>query len=347
MFISNMFVDPQVLIDAAPSEFYGIIQLMFHALVYGYILFVASNMISEGSELLLLTPLKGVVGSVVLPVLGAVPDGAIILFSKSDQLAVGVGALAGSTIMLLTIPWFLALLAGRVNLGPAENDTSTGPAVNLAAVTLTSSKLVPKYSGRAAERLDSNLSVVDTLFKTGVSVEPSIRRAGHTMMITSLGYLVIQIPAIAMGCATSKNCGCDDDDTHCHNNKVDDIRPFAIAGCIIAAVFFIGYLIDQFRQSAKDDSRHDRKAEEVGKRALASGLQVDFCVFLNSASATHCCGGDDIELEALQDAETSGAAQSEFKKRINKLFHKYNTSTNDDGAVEIIDRFVFYFIIWK
>lgn len=68
-------------------------------------------MISDGSELLLLVPaVAGLVGSVVLPVLGAVPDGAIVLFSgmgdnAQQQLSVGVGALAGSTIMLLTIPW--------------------------------------------------------------------------------------------------------------------------------------------------------------------------------------------------------------------------------------------------
>jgi len=58
---------------------------------------------------------------VVLPVLGAVPDGAIVLFSGMgedavNQVVVGVGALAGSTIMLLTIPWILATFAGRVDL---------------------------------------------------------------------------------------------------------------------------------------------------------------------------------------------------------------------------------------
>jgi len=45
-----------------------------------------------------------------------VPDGAIVLFAGLGQtsrlaaqtnIAVGVGALAGSTIMLLTIPWFI------------------------------------------------------------------------------------------------------------------------------------------------------------------------------------------------------------------------------------------------
>ena len=115
----------------------------------------ASNLISDGSEILLLVPaLAGVVGSVVLPVLGAVPDGAIVLFSgmgedAQNQLTVGVGALgksaigrtslllptlgvfilcwvdmththhtAGSTVMLLTLPWFLSIIGGRVNLDP-------------------------------------------------------------------------------------------------------------------------------------------------------------------------------------------------------------------------------------
>lgn len=78
-------------------------------------------MISNGSELLLLTPHSGIIGSVILPVLGAIPDGMIILFSgigkdAKSQVNVGVGALAGSTIMLLTIPWSLTILSGRVDV---------------------------------------------------------------------------------------------------------------------------------------------------------------------------------------------------------------------------------------
>lgn len=139
-----------------------------------------------GSELLLLLgkTFEAIVGPIVLPVLGAVPDGAIVIFSGLGpiedaqdqvlalpshahphvaflltcphsvpvapllcsvavvphtiravkarvypaawqnhvacidpttwcvQLLVGVGALAGSTIMLLTIPWALAISAG-------------------------------------------------------------------------------------------------------------------------------------------------------------------------------------------------------------------------------------------
>ena len=53
---------------------WGMIQVLSLMSVYGYILFTASNMLSEGSELLLLVPsIAGLVGSAVLPILGAVP----------------------------------------------------------------------------------------------------------------------------------------------------------------------------------------------------------------------------------------------------------------------------------
>lgn len=56
---------------------WGLIQVLSLAGAYGYVLYLASQMLSDGSELLLLVPsIAGVVGSIVLPILGAVPDGA-------------------------------------------------------------------------------------------------------------------------------------------------------------------------------------------------------------------------------------------------------------------------------
>ena len=74
--------------------------------MYAYILYIGCSLISDGSELLMLTKYSKLVGSTVLPVLGAVPDGAIVLFSgvgpdAQTQLDVGIGALAGSTVMLV------------------------------------------------------------------------------------------------------------------------------------------------------------------------------------------------------------------------------------------------------
>ena len=92
--------------------------------LYGYVLFLAANLIADGSELLLLVPaMAPLVGSVVLPVLGALPDGMIVFFSgmgerheAQEQISVGVGTLAGSTILLLTIFWVVAVYAGRVDM---------------------------------------------------------------------------------------------------------------------------------------------------------------------------------------------------------------------------------------
>lgn len=122
MGFSDIFID----VSSLPVDGYGFFQVLCVGAVYGYLLMFASNLISDGSELLLLVPsLAGIVGSIVLPVLGAVPDGCIVLFSgigedAQENLSVGIGSLAGSTIMLLTVPWFLSIVGGRVNV---INDT--------------------------------------------------------------------------------------------------------------------------------------------------------------------------------------------------------------------------------
>jgi len=59
------------------------VQILTLLVGYGYILYVASEMISEGSELLLLIPsLAGIVGSCVIPILvsrcsGGLPTSAL------------------------------------------------------------------------------------------------------------------------------------------------------------------------------------------------------------------------------------------------------------------------------
>ena len=67
-----------------PSEV-GVSGLIWLFFSYGYALFYAANLIGEGSELLLLVPsMAGLVGSVVLPLLGAVPDAGKCHYFESD-----------------------------------------------------------------------------------------------------------------------------------------------------------------------------------------------------------------------------------------------------------------------
>jgi len=160
----------------------GTTGLLWLFISYGYALYYAADLIGEGSELLLLVPsMAGLVGGVVLPLLGAVPDGAIIFFSglgsievAQETLSVGIGALAGSTIMLLTIPWALSIYCGRVDI------------INGKTMYRKSPKLTP------------DLTFSETLDKTGVSLSGEIRQGGIIMALTTIPFFFIQIPALFM-----------------------------------------------------------------------------------------------------------------------------------------------------
>ena len=80
---------------------------VFLNLVYGYALLTAAGFISDGSELLLEILSPGLVGGLLLPILGAVPDAAVIIASglgaskedAQEQVSVGMGTLAGSCLL--------------------------------------------------------------------------------------------------------------------------------------------------------------------------------------------------------------------------------------------------------
>ena len=87
--LSNAFIPPDSILgcdeDGCVAPFssgdwaWGLVQVLTLTSVYAYLLLSATNMLSHGSELLLLVPsMAGIVGSVVLPLLAAVPDGAIL-----------------------------------------------------------------------------------------------------------------------------------------------------------------------------------------------------------------------------------------------------------------------------
>nr|GEY98072.1 sodium/calcium exchanger NCL-like [Tanacetum cinerariifolium] len=97
---------------------------LFLILVYGYLMFLAATYLSSGSELMLEILGPGIVGGLFLPILGALPDAMLILVSglsgssetAQDQVSVGMGLLAGSTVMLLTVIWGSCIIIGKCDL---------------------------------------------------------------------------------------------------------------------------------------------------------------------------------------------------------------------------------------
>lgn len=221
-----------------PAEV-GATGLAWLLISYGYALYFASNLISEGSDLLLLVPsLAGLVGGVVLPLLGAVPDGAIMLFSglgdidkAQETLSVGVGALAGSTIMLLTVPWGMSVIYGRVDF--------SGP------------DLQPNYKGNP-KLMDEGCT---SLANSGVALTPEIHHGAKMMMMTTLPYFLIQVPAFFL--------------SGDRQTVSDGEHYWAMAGFILCMFFFVTYLYTQVKMS--NDTAHKLRRMAVIKESLKMG----------------------------------------------------------------------------
>jgi len=266
---------------AIDAEGVGATGLAWLLISYGYVLYYASNLISEGSDLLLLIPsMAGLVGGVVLPLLGAVPDGAIMLFSglgdvdkAQETLSIGVGALAGSTIMLLTVPWALSVYRGRVDFsGPDE---------------------MPNYKGVPKLKDDQSLGT------TGVALTPEINHGAKMMMLTTLPYLLIQVPAIFLeGGREEVSLG---------------EHWWAGAGFVLCMVLYVFYLYTQVKLS--NDTMHKLKRMAMIKESLKKGA-----VSLTGALTSQ------VQFMEQESLRRSGSVVNEATQLSNSLHTDLNPS---------------------
>jgi len=297
--LEKILINPELLVKEDSEVFETpIYKTLFLMIVYGIILFKASNLISDGSELLLLIPsISGIVGSVVLPILGAVPDGMIVLFSgigpdAQTQLSVGVGALAGSTIMLLTIPWFSSLIAGRVSLD--ENGKG---------MYNKKEKLIePKWS----------------LTRTGTNVKPGLRWSAIIMIITSLSYLLIQGPAFKYSGRRNED-STSSESLQITSSETESEHWFALAGFIMSLIMFIGYLIYQVK-TANSESKKDKIAQ-VQHDAVCKSLMSVSAVFAEQLFSE----------EDAPDERSNLMMQNTVKARFDSLLREFFNRHDLDG----------------
>lgn len=250
----------------------GLTGLLWLFLSYGYALYFAANMIGEGSELLLLVPsMAGLVGGVVLPLLGAVPDGAIILFSglgsiedAQETLSVGVGALAGSTIMLLTVPWALSVYGGRVDIQNGK----------------------PAYTKRP--KLSQYSTTSSMLRNTGVSITDEVSHAGVVMAFTTIPYFLIQVPAAFL---------------HGPTEEIAEGEHWwallALFVCLAGLVYYMKLQL-RFSQEGQDKEKRiavTKKILQQGKLSLAGALKNTVEHVQNQARRESGQGYDSISPE--------------------------------------------------
>jgi Ca2+/Na+ antiporter len=277
-------------------------QLLFLTVLYAVILYQSSNLIADGSELLLLIPsLAGLVGSIVLPILGAVPDGMMTLASgmgddAQSTVGAGVGVLAGSTVMLLTFPWFLAIVSGRVPL-----DSDGQPCYDKKANVLENGE--PKFTGTG-------------LFDSGIAGGDSIPKNAKIMLGTTLIYMIIQIPALGYDPQPDK-----EDTTDCKTEcQADHERIMALVGLVVSVAAFFAYLVVCYCDSKKDDGNAlDAIIEGIKNRKVSLGAALEFA----SKNVSSSSGKLDQE---------SKDTQSLLQKVLKPFFVKYDEDAS--GTLE-------------
>ncbi|KAI4322992.1 hypothetical protein L6164_022636 [Bauhinia variegata] len=146
---------------------------LFLIIIYGFLMYKAATYLSNGSELLLEILGPGIVGGLFLPILGALPDAMLILVSglsgsketAQSQVSVGMGLLAGSTTLLLTIIWGVCVIVGKCDL----DDRIAVDTQDTRGYSLTGS---------------------------GVSTDIWTSYAARIMVISVLPFLIVQLPQI-------------------------------------------------------------------------------------------------------------------------------------------------------
>lgn len=284
-FSGSMWIEPDSVNNSA---------LFFLTVIYAVILYQSSNLISSGSELLLLVPaVASLVGSIVLPILGAVPDGMMTLFSglgpdAQSEVGIGVGVLAGSTVMLLTFPWFIAVVCGRVPLN---------------------SKGEADYKGKGKAGGGSGL------FDSGVSLGEDIKSNGLMMLGTTLIYLVIQIPA---SMAESKKNPSLDDSAEVVREASSEQLP-ALVGLILSVIGFLAYLYACYRQSQQDDGKViDRVIQGIQANEVSLSAALQFCADESDGAGLS---------EPLQGGEKSKESKM-VEKIVKPFFRKYDNDNS-------------------
>jgi len=152
------------------------------------------------------------------------------------ELAVGVGALAGSTIMLLTVPWFLSIIGGRVTIDPVTR--------------------LPNYKLKLLPSTHST-TIMDSILRTGVIVKQPVRLAAMVMICTAMIYAVLQIPALLL---RSKPIG----------EQAYTEHPYASICAVLCFISFCIYLCMQYMSSAENSGVQELRRDQSIRDAIAS-----------------------------------------------------------------------------
>uniref|UniRef100_A0A804QJT3 EF-hand domain-containing protein n=1 Tax=Zea mays TaxID=4577 RepID=A0A804QJT3_MAIZE len=173
---------------------------LFLVLAYGFLMFKAATFLSAGSELLLEIMGPGLVGGLLLPILGALPDALLVLVSglsgskeeAQSQVLIGMGLLAGSTVFLLTLLWGTCVVVGKCDLGPGREAVDV---TDTKGFSLTGTGVTTDVQTSYAARI-MGLSVIPFI----IAQFPKMLKTHHGQRLAMLLALVVSFALVLAYC---------------------------------------------------------------------------------------------------------------------------------------------------
>eukprot|EP00697_Spironema_sp_BW2_P014802 gnl/Spiro4/5378_TR2740_c0_g1_i1.p1 gnl/Spiro4/5378_TR2740_c0_g1~~gnl/Spiro4/5378_TR2740_c0_g1_i1.p1 ORF type:complete len:490 (+),score=171.78 gnl/Spiro4/5378_TR2740_c0_g1_i1:364-1833(+) len=203
--------------------------------------------------------------------------------------------------MLLTVPWFLSVFAGRVNFDAQGEGTYRAPSK---AQRAEFEKLSPP----------GNCSLTGT----GVNTNPSIRTGAYIMILLCLPYVIIQGPAFFFSCGSSFQPPQEDP---CQSGRE---HWWALAGFLACFVGFVGYLYYQIVQ-ADSDPVATEKIAVARADAIERGLMSLGAVFYSELQeAARPIDRTSNNNPLLQPTKAAG-----FDSLLLKKFRQYDKDGNN------------------
>lgn len=158
--------------------------------------------------------------------------------TAQETLSVGVGALAGSTILLLTVPWAVSIYAGRVDL------------------ITTDGKTIGNYKAK------QKLSDFATYEDSGVVITDEIKHGALVMLLTTSPYFLIQIPCSYLEIKNETN-----------GSLPENEKYYALVALIFCLAGFVGYMYLQIKASQNDEAKY-RRMEKMKEMLMSKKLSM-------------------------------------------------------------------------
>ncbi|XP_028763669.1 sodium/calcium exchanger NCL-like [Neltuma alba] len=154
---------------------------LFLILVYEFLLFHGESYLASGGEQIFKILGPGLFGASAFDLLGALPESLILLVtglsretkeSAQEYASTGVGMLAGSSILLLTIVWGTCVITGRQNLKTDSRNRSSHYS--------NSSRATPK----------------ELLAGFGITIDKETKEMARIMILSVIPFIIMQIPSV-------------------------------------------------------------------------------------------------------------------------------------------------------